>query len=171
MDLGVLENLKKHELLEYVRFLLGHYRIVDGFWFMSVEKEHGHESAEHLVKKVWEKIAGMAAKDIVSRFNIQEKGITGLVKVLQYFPWTILVGYHITSNGNDEAFVTVPECPAQIARKNLGLPEFHCREMHRADFESFARAVDPHIKVECLFSPPDHPPDCFCKWRFSLSSS
>ncbi len=170
MNLGVLEDMEVSELREYVRFLLWHYRVMDGFWFMSVEKEHGHESAELLVKAVWGKISGMAATDLLRRFSIEEKGIKGLVKCLHLFPWTLLVGFHITVNGDDEAFVSVPECPAQVARVKLGLPEFHCREMHQADFESFARAVDPRIKVECLFSPPDHPPDLFCKWRFSLSS-
>jgi hypothetical protein len=112
----------------------------------------------------------MSAEDLVKRFNIHEKGIKGLVSAFQFFPWTILVGYHITETGDNEAFVTVPECPAQVARVKLGLPEFHCRDMHRADFESFSHAIDPRIKVECLFCPPDHPPELFCKWRFSLSS-
>jgi hypothetical protein len=171
MNLGILENMEAPELRKYLDFLLWHYRVVDGFWFMSVEKEHGHETAERLVKTVWEKIAGMAATDLVRRFGIEEKGIKGLVKSLHLFPWTLLVGFQITENGDDEAFVSVPECPAQVAGVKLGLPEFHCRDMHRADFESFARAIDPRIKVECLFSPPDHPPDLFCKWRFSLSTS
>jgi hypothetical protein len=170
MNLGILEDMEAPELREYLRFLLWHYRVVDGFWFMSVEKQYGREIAEHLVKTVWGKIAGMSAEDLVKRFNIQEKGIKGLVKAFQFFPWTILVGYHITKTGDNEAFVTVPECPAQMARVKLGLPEFHCRDMHRADFESFSHAIDPRIKVECLFCPPDHPPDLFCKWRFSLSS-
>ena len=170
MNLGILENMEAPELREYLRFLLGHYRVVDGFWFMSVEKEYGREAADHLVKTVWGKIAGMGAKDIVRRFNIQEKGIKGLVKVFQFFPWTMLVGYHITESGDNEAFVEVPECPAQVARARLGLPEFHCHDMHRADFVSFAHAIDPRIEVECLFCPPDHPSDLFCKWRFSISS-
>lgn len=171
MNLGVLENMEAPELREYLRFLLWHYRVVDGAWFMRVEKEHGHETAQHLVKAVWEKIAGMAATDLIQRFGIQEKGIKGLVKALQFFPWTMLVGYDITDNGDNEAFVAVAECPAQVARVKLGLPEFHCRDMHRADFESFAHAIDPRIKVECLFSPPDHPPDLFCKWKFSIDNA
>jgi len=167
MDLGILETMSSAKLRSYLEFLLWHYRVVDGFWFLSVESKYGRPDAEHLDEVVWGKIAGMSAKDLAERFSITEKGLKGLLRAFQYLPWTMIIGYKIEDRG-DHLMLTVPECPTQVARVRHGLPEFHCRDMHQREFESFVHAIDPGVKVECLLAPPEHPSDMFCRWRFSL---
>ncbi len=167
MDLGVLEKLDARELRSYLRFLLWHYRVVDGFWFLSVEEKYGRRDAEHLDEVVWGKIAGMSAKDLIARFSITEKGLKGLYRAFQFLPWTMIVGFKIEDRG-DHIELTVPECPTQVARVRRGLPEFSCRDMHQREFESFAHAIEPATRVECLLAPPDHPSNLYCKWRFSI---
>ena len=150
MDIGILKHSDKKELKSYIGFLLWHYRVVDGFWFLYVEEKCGRPSAEHLDEAVWHKIAGMSAKDIIHRFQIKEKGLKGFVKAMQYCPWTMIVGYCIEEM-EDEVILTVPQCITQVARVKQGLPEFFCRNMHLKEFESFAHGVDKDIKVECIF--------------------
>jgi len=36
MDIGILKHSDKKELKSYIGFLLWHYRVVDGFWFLYV---------------------------------------------------------------------------------------------------------------------------------------
>lgn len=171
MDLSLIDSLEAPALREYIQFLLRQYRVMDSFWYLYLTELFDEATADRLNEKVWGKIPALGARDLMKRFHLREKGLKGFVQALRYWPWQIIVGYRIEENA-DEVIISVPSCPTQEARLKHGLKVYHCKEMHRLEFESFAREIDPRIQTECVFAPPDpHPPELICQWRFHLPAS
>ena len=170
MDLSTIDKMSHPELKKYVEFLLWHYRVIDGFWFLFVSEDFNQQAAERINERVWSKAGELAAKDFLKRFDIGD-GLSGFVKALKLFPWCFIIGFDIEERG-DEVILSVPSCAPQVARKKKGLPEFSCKEMHYGEFKNFAEVIDSRIQVACEFAPPDaHPEELFCRWRFTIKES
>jgi hypothetical protein len=147
MDLSRFDTSEPDELRSYISFLLWHYRVMDSFWFLYLADEYSQAEAEKLNERVWARVSGLAARDLVSRFKVTEKGL----------------------QTDDEVVIAVPCCATQEARRKRGLGEYECREMHRKEFESIAAQVDLTIKVHCEFAPPgERPAGLDCRWRFTV---
>jgi len=164
-----LDQLNNDQLKELIHSLLWQLRLTDAFWFIFTEKRFDLTAAEELNAEVWAKVGELTARDIKKRFNIQESGLDGFLKAFDLFCWTMMVDYRMERPNDDQLILSVPSCPAQEGRKKHGLGEYRCKEMHLREFSGFAREIDPRIRVECVFAPPDpHPLDTHCRWRFTV---
>ena len=94
MDLQRIEEMNREDLQKYTEFLLWHYRVMDAFWFINVGETFDQPTAERINEKVWRRVSGMASKDLLNRFQIKEKGLTGFVKARNFSPgafsWAII---------------------------------------------------------------------------------
>lgn len=165
-----LEDLTKEELVRYVQDLSKRWLAHDGLWFQAAEARHGMEEAIELDRMAWERFTAIEAKRTLEVIGREPGGgLDALEEALAFRLYAHVNVQRVERPDPKTLEFTMEACRVQAARRRKGLPDFPCKPVGTVEYEGFARAVDPRIRTECVFCPPDaHPEGAFCRWRFTL---
>jgi len=161
-----VEGLQK-ALEDASRLWLAH----DGLWFLEFEKRHGMEEAIEADKAAWAVFTKLEARRIMARLGIEKgSGIAGLAEALCHRLYSNVNRQRVeVSADGARARLTMESCWVQETRIKKGLDHFPCKEVGLVEYGDFAMEIDPRIKLECRFCPPDETTEgAFCRWEFSL---
>jgi hypothetical protein len=163
------DELSREDLLRLLDVYALNWLAHDGSWFLALEERFGIDVAIEMDTKSWERFSVAEAQRIMRAFGIEEHGgLPALEKAL---------GYRLYARVNRQAAVWTQdgalefrmiECRVQSTRRRKGLPDFPCKSVGFVEYAQFARTIDPRIRTECLFCPPDAVGEAYCAWRFTL---
>jgi len=165
-----LLDLPDEKLNELIESVAVNWLANDGVWFQAVEFKHGLLDAKRCNDTCWGHFSPFEAWSIRNFLNLPENpGLEGLKTALQFRLYATINKQSIVEETPTSFVFRMNECRVQNARKRKGLEDYPCKSGGLVEYTSFARAIDPRIKTECISCPPDpHPGDYFCAWRFSL---
>ncbi len=144
----------------------------DGIWFQAVEFSHGMNDAKRCNDSCWGQFSPFEAWSIKRFLGLGEKpGLMGLKKALQFRLYAFINEQSFAEETDNSFVFRMNQCRVQNARKRKGLADCPCKSGGLVEYTTFAEAIDPRIKTECICCPPDkHPEEYFCAWRFSITS-
>jgi hypothetical protein len=140
----------------------------DGVWFQAVEFSHGMNDAKRCNDSCWTRFSPYEAHAVKQILGLSKTpGLDGLKKALNFRMYAVLNQQSIVDEGPKSFVFQMNNCRVQAARQRKNLADYPCKSAGLVEYTSFAEAVDPAIKTECIGCPPDdHPDEWFCAWRF-----
>lgn len=165
-----LLQLDKEILVDLLEDAAKNWLAHDGLWFQAVEKEFGMESALEMDRQSWKLFTQMEAKRIMRRLGLEPGGgIDALEQTLRYRLYARINEQEIYRVDEKTLRFEMKECRVQVARERKGLPAFPCKSVGMVEYAYFAYTIDPRLKTDVIFCPPDFRPEgCYCTWQFSL---
>ncbi len=162
------------------------FQILDGLWFIQVEKTCGFEKALEIDIAVWDVYSRKEAERLMKALGRVPgqgtlKDLSDLLP-LSMFNQTLEYKTDLHQDGKTLVFL-VTKCKTKEGMEKVGRTKDEiysiCIKMGQVFFASFARSINPAIKVECLFCPlmpseKKRDPDCLekkgglCGWQFTL---
>ncbi|MFH1279935.1 MAG: DUF6125 family protein [Candidatus Eisenbacteria bacterium] len=142
----------------------------DGVWFQAVEFSEDMAAAKACNDACWAKFSPLEAWSIRRLLDLPERpGLEGLKEALEYRLYAAINVQSVDTESGSSFVFRMNECRVQAARKRKGLPDYPCKSAGVIEYSTFAEAIDPRIRTECVGCPPDdHPDEWQCAWRFSL---
>ncbi len=169
---SALFNLPKETMNALRENVAANWLANDGIWFQAVEFSDGMAEAKHCNDSCWEKFSPLEAWSIKRILNLPEQpGLEGLKQALQLRLYAFINKQSFTCETPDSFMFQMNDCRVQGARKRKGLDDYPCKSAGLIEYSTFAEAIDPRIKTECIACPPDkHPEEWYCAWKFYIPS-
>ena len=160
-----LPEVKLNELIESVAV---NWLANDGVWFQAVEFKHGLFDAKRCNDTCWAQFSPFEAWSVRNFLNLPENpGLEGLKTALQFRLYATINTQSIVEETPTSFVFRMNECRVQNARKRKGMEDYPCKSGGLVEYTTFAQAIDPRIRTECISCPPDeHPGEYYCAWRF-----
>jgi hypothetical protein len=142
----------------------------DGVWFQAVEFASGMADAKHCNDACWGQFSPIEAWSVKKFLGLPENsGLEGLKKALNFRLYATINTQSVTDETENSFIFRMNDCRVQSARKRKGLADYPCKSGGLIEYTTFAEAIDPRIRTECIGCPPDpHPEDWYCAWKFYM---
>lgn len=165
-----IRDLTQAELLELLADFAKRWLAHDGLWFQAVEAEQGIDAAIRFDIAAWERFTAVEADRIRRLLDLPpEAGLDGLAEALGFRLYALVNEQEILRPDDHTLIFRMKRCRVQEARQRKGMAPFPCKPVGVVEYSGFAQALDPRIRTEVIFCPPDpHPPEYVCAWRFTL---
>jgi len=162
-----LYSMPRGKILDLIEAISANWLAGDGIWFQAVENRHEMFTAKRCNDTCWAKFSPLEAFRIKELLKLPEQGgLDSLETALGYRLYS-RINQQSTERQGESLIFKMVNCRVQDARKRKGLQDYPCKSGGMVEYASFARAIDPKIKTECIACPPDsHPDDWFCAWKF-----
>ncbi len=169
---SVLAHKGREELLLLVADIAKTWLTGDGLWFQALESAAGMAAAKEANDTCWSYFASMEAYKIKKYLGLGENGgLHALEQALGLRIYSTINAHSASWDPDGTLLFSMTECRVQAARRRKGLEEYACKSAGIVEYTNFARGIDPRIRTDCIWCPPDRVPDeTFCTWRFSLES-
>jgi len=164
-----LSDLPRDKLISLINAISANWLAGDGLWFQSVESRREMYTAKRCNDSCWVKFSPFEAARIRSLLDLPDKGgLDALEAALGYRLYSRINTQSTERQGASLIFKMV-NCRVQDARRRKGLDDYPCKSAGVVEYASFASAIDPRIRTDCIACPPDdHPDDWFCAWKFYI---
>ncbi len=162
------------------------FQILDGLWFIQTERTFGFEKALEVDMAVWDVYSRKEAERLMKALGKSpgEGSLKDLQDLLPLSMFNQTLEYKTDLQESAQGLIfLVTKCKTKEGMEKVGRSKDQifsvCKKMGQVFFTSFARAINPAIKVKCLFCPlmpseEKQDPTCLeekgglCGWRFTL---
>jgi hypothetical protein len=166
----LLAGKSKEDLLMLVADIAKTWVTGDGIWFQALESARGMETAKEVNDTCWSHFARMEAFKIRQFLGMErDGGLPALEKALKLRIYSSINSHACSWEKDGSLLFTMTECRVQSARRRKQMEDYPCKSAGMVEYVRFTEGIDPRIRVECVWCPPDRVPDQeFCTWRFKL---